>query len=313
MAERAEVVVIGAGMAGLACAEALHRAGRRVVVLEKSRGLGGRCATRRRLGLTADHGSPYAVARDAQFSAAVAAWSQAGAAAAWPQAGTDHHTGQPGMSALAKPMAVGLDVRLGERVEALDGAKGGWRLTIAGESADIEAETLALAIPAAQAHALLGTHASAFPGLEQVEMEPCWTMIASATAPAPDRVLIEGDGAPLKLAIRDSAKPGRAASPETWVLHAGADWTRAHLEEAPDAVSQVLWQALSNALGQPLPAPEPVMMHRWLYARVARPLGQTHAYDPALGIGLAGDWCQGPGVEAAWLSGRALAQTMLGS
>ena len=51
-----DVVVIGAGMAGLTCARRLQQQGYRVTVLEKSRGLGGRVATRRVDGAWIDHG-----------------------------------------------------------------------------------------------------------------------------------------------------------------------------------------------------------------------------------------------------------------
>ena len=54
-----EVAVVGAGLAGLACAQRLRQLGRRVVVVEKSRGLGGRLATRRLPGTCADHGVRY--------------------------------------------------------------------------------------------------------------------------------------------------------------------------------------------------------------------------------------------------------------
>ncbi|MDP3490273.1 MAG: FAD-dependent oxidoreductase, partial [Phenylobacterium sp.] len=42
-----KIAIIGAGMAGLSCAEALSDAGHAVQVLDKGRGPGGRMSTRR--------------------------------------------------------------------------------------------------------------------------------------------------------------------------------------------------------------------------------------------------------------------------
>ena len=42
-----EITIIGAGMAGLACARRLARAGHTPLLLDKGRGIGGRMATRR--------------------------------------------------------------------------------------------------------------------------------------------------------------------------------------------------------------------------------------------------------------------------
>jgi phytoene dehydrogenase-like protein len=53
---RAPVVVVGAGLAGLACAHHLHRAGRAVVVLEGSDGVGGRVRSDRVDGHVLDRG-----------------------------------------------------------------------------------------------------------------------------------------------------------------------------------------------------------------------------------------------------------------
>ena len=52
------VAVVGAGLAGLAAARELVADGHEVVVVEKSRGLGGRLAARRAEGAVLDHGSP---------------------------------------------------------------------------------------------------------------------------------------------------------------------------------------------------------------------------------------------------------------
>ena len=46
-ADRVDAIVIGAGISGLAAATELAKAGCRTIVLEKSRGIGGRMAARR--------------------------------------------------------------------------------------------------------------------------------------------------------------------------------------------------------------------------------------------------------------------------
>lgn len=57
------VVVIGAGMSGIACARALQSAGIHVRVIDKGRGIGGRVATRRAevagTPISFDHGAQY--------------------------------------------------------------------------------------------------------------------------------------------------------------------------------------------------------------------------------------------------------------
>ena len=96
-----DFLVIGAGMAGLACAAALARSGARVTVLDKGRGPGGRMAARRvEIGgetVSFDHGAQYFTVRDPAFRETVAAWEQAGVAARWPAAGVEAWVGVPGM------------------------------------------------------------------------------------------------------------------------------------------------------------------------------------------------------------------------
>jgi monoamine oxidase len=57
--DRADVLVVGAGLAGLACAQALRRRGRRVIVLEARERLGGRLWTDTSLGLPVDLGASW--------------------------------------------------------------------------------------------------------------------------------------------------------------------------------------------------------------------------------------------------------------
>ncbi|MEO0028791.1 MAG: tRNA 5-methylaminomethyl-2-thiouridine biosynthesis bifunctional protein MnmC, partial [Pseudomonadota bacterium] len=64
--------VIGAGMAGIACARTLMQAGHRVTVFDKSRGASGRMSTRSSSFGTFDHGAQYFTVRDARFAQALA-------------------------------------------------------------------------------------------------------------------------------------------------------------------------------------------------------------------------------------------------
>ena len=128
----ADVLVVGAGMAGLTAATELRERGLRVLVLDKGRGVGGRLATRRIGEATFDHGAQFITTRDGRFAAAVDRWRQAGAVAEWCRGFAGHGDGHPrwrgspAMSAVAKHLAQGLEINLETQVVAVRGAEGRW-------------------------------------------------------------------------------------------------------------------------------------------------------------------------------------------
>ena len=101
--------IVGAGIAGLACAELLAREGHAVQLFEKGRGPGGRLSTRRvetSLGeATFDHGAQYLSPRDQEFHAQLEAWEQLGVVAPWPPKVLGW-VGVPQMSSIIKHMAM---------------------------------------------------------------------------------------------------------------------------------------------------------------------------------------------------------------
>jgi renalase len=100
------VVIVGAGIAGLACARRLVQAGMRPVLFDKGRGVGGRVATRRADGLQFDHGAQYVTAKGADFAAVLRNLVAADDAARWPDgAGRARVVGMPGMATLGKALA----------------------------------------------------------------------------------------------------------------------------------------------------------------------------------------------------------------
>lgn len=309
------VCVIGAGMAGLACAMALRDAGRDVVVLDKGRGPGGRMATRRlatELGeVSFDHGAQYLTARDPGFQSQVSLWAGQGLMAPWLAAGEGAWVGIPSMSAPMKAMGQALDVKCNVRADKLAHSSAGWMVrSECGQSH--ETQTLVLAIPAEQAAGLLMPVA---PDLatraQRVPSRPCWTVMLAFSQPLPyARDTVGGDDdQPLGWAARNSAKPGRGAI-ETWVVQAGADWSEQHLEHSPGFVESALMDALAIRLELTLPQPIACSSHRWRYARSGH-LGSQPLWEQALGLGVCGDWLLGPRIEDAWLSGNRLAGMIL--
>lgn len=308
-----DILIIGGGMAGLSAATALASTGQRMVVLDKGRGPGGRMAARRAeiagAPVSFDHGAQYFTARDPAFRAVATQWEAAGVAARWPAAGEDAWVGTPGMNACVKAMAAALDVRWGVRAERLEQAPGGWRVT-AGE-VTFTAATVLVAVPAEQAAVLLAEPAPDLAALAaRVTSAPCWAVMAAfdeALAYAADTY--RSDTGPISWAARNSAKPGRAGA-ETWVIHASAARSRALIDLPKDDVAKTLMVDFFDAIGTAPASPLHCEAHRWLYALPQALKGEGARFDPALRLGIAGDYLHSARVEGAWLSGRALADAV---
>jgi hypothetical protein len=216
------------------------------------------------------------------------------------------------MSALVRHLLRDQAVSLGVQVQALEHRAEGWRLRAGEAWVEGTFDAVLLAVPAPQARVLLEGHGALAERLADVEMDPCWTALAVADCAALGAATLElVSGGALAWVARDSSKPGRDPSAARWVLHASADWTRQHLEETPEVVAHLLWQALRNQIADRLPEPGYLTAHRWLCARVARPLGEDCLWDSTLALGACGDWCLAARVEAALLSGAALAGRLM--
>lgn len=306
------IAIVGAGIAGLACAEALTARGIEAVLFDKGRKPGGRMSSRSGdspagpVGF--DHGAQYMTGRDPAFVAALAAWRDAGLVAPWPAAGPDAWVGVPAMNAPLMALARSLPIRWETRVDTLAREEAGWRLR--GEGLDEGGFSAVLtAIPAEQAAALLTECAPALAEVAtRTPSDPCWTAMAAF----PARLAFAGDvlrteGA-IGWAARNSAKPGRPAT-EAWVIQAGPDWSRAHLEDGAGSVADALLAAFFAAAAIAPVAPALLRAHRWRYARSGA-AGRAVLWDPTHRVGACGDWLTGPRVENAWLSGRHLAEAV---
>lgn len=306
------VAVIGAGLAGLACARRLAEAGIHARVFEAQRAPGGRLATRRFALASFDHGAQYLTATEAGFGQVLQAAAAAGAAQRWqpdwPGRGHpgDLWVGLPAMNALPRFIAQDLDVEYGARILRLERGRRGWALLDDRGLAHTEFTAVALALPAPAAAALAGRHTVAAARVRAVPMAPCWAVLAAFDAPlheVPDAGFTD-DGI-LAWYARNSSKPGRGPR-ESFVLHATADWSRVEFEQPAHTVQRALLDRFSEHVGRALPRALVADSHRWRHARVEVPLAEDCLFDPESGLGFCGDWCLDARAEAAWLSGRAL-------
>lgn len=305
------IIIIGGGMAGIACARALAEAGQGVRVLDKGRGIGGRMATRRASvrgrDLSFDHGAQYIRPRDAAFREAL---EQAGARV-WPDGGDcGRYVGVPGMSSVVRALAEGLEVEQQAEVTALAWQGGAWDVRTAAGST--RARRVVLSIPAPQVAALLGPGHRFVPELARVAMDPCLTLMAAFPEQGPRPFTHRLDPAhDLPWIAQNSSKPGRGAADTAWLAQAGPAFSRAHLEASAEEIEAKMLPLLADVLGVDPAQAVFARAHRWRFAQARVPLGTPFLYDSDRQLYAGGDWCLGARAEDAWQSGRAMARDIL--
>jgi renalase len=280
----ASVAVVGAGLAGIACARALREAGVHVRVFEARRAPGGRLATRRFAVASFDHGAQYLTAFRPAFLQLLAQAAAAGAVERWqpdwPRGLDALWVGAPAMNSLPRHLAFDLDVEYGARILRIERGRRGWTL--------------------------LDDRGCGHTDFTAVPMEPCWAVMAAFDAPLPEGPdAYAMDDAVLAWCARNGSKPGRKA-PDAWVLHASPEWSRVEFDQPAHVVQRALLDRFSERIGRPLPRTLLADSHRWRHARVESALAEDCLLDLDAGLGFCGDWCIGARAEAAWLSGTAL-------
>lgn len=334
----ADTLVVGAGVSGLSCARALREQGVDVRVLEKSRGVGGRCATRRTEGQPVDHGLAFYHGDDPGFLSALHS-VESESPQLWPR----HVVGegspcQPrafraeqqrmafasGVSIFPRQLARGVSVDLETRATRIE--LEGDLLAVGTESGQrYRARSVVLALPAGQTADLLRTVeasadlAAATELLAGVSMVRCLTLIAGypVGTPAPEWDVWYPQGSDiLQMMSQDSMKRPAPAQP-VFVFQSRPRWSVEHWDDLLADWTGAMLSAARTLCGDWVTRPIWTDTQRWRYARLTG--GDTLTVPLLLrlrngcGIGIAGEaTAEGGGVQAAWLSGRRMALRLLG-
>lgn len=339
-----DVAIIGAGIAGLRAARTLCDAGLDVVILEKSRGVGGRAATRRLAlphggDLSVDHGAQFFTARDQRFQEQVARWQEEGVCFPWadgfhtwsdgslrdpdPQWKETRYACRDGMTRIGKTMAEGIPVLREFQVSSARFTGGEWILESdpVHPEGSVRARSLFVSAPIPQALRLVGGDLEEEQRdlLSRITCHPCVAVMARYAAGTPDPawkgIQVRDPESPLSWMAWDGSRRRREGHGAVAVLHGSSEFSNGWLDAGKEdlrGAGEELLAAASRIAGGWMAAPEEVLVHRWRYAQCSGPtLPGGFLSLRGKRLSLIGDGMNGGRVEGAWLSGLFAAESFL--
>ena len=319
--------IIGGGVAGVICAKKLHSLGVTPVIFEKSRGLGGRLATRRtETQLHFDLGAQYFTLRDPEVTAFLADHGAQDKITAWSpkpytndsvkRIDTEKYVGAPNMNTWLKHLAIGLETHSNTRIAKVIEADMLCTLefeptkatNLEPSSPPSQFDYTVVTAPPPQIGDLIGHNHVLCAGLKGVDMAPCWTLMLGVSQSTAKFDLYTSETQAVSWLARNMSKPGRPDSAlQTWVAQTSPTWSEANLEISADEALAELLPWICETIGASAHDVAYKTAHRWRYSRVMRAANQACISQPESKIILAGDWCLGPRVECAAQSGLAAA------
>lgn len=309
-----DCVIIGAGISGLMAANEIRAKGYKVVVVDKGRGVGGRMATRRVDGAKFDHGAQFFTVKDERFRNYVDKWEAADLVSPWFYGRDDKrpfYRVNGGMTALAKELANGIDVRLQFKVERLSRESGIWEI---GGKESVRGRTLLISAPVPQSLELLKASEIVIDPSELKDLESIQYRKAIALM-----LVLDGESGlenPGFLKIQDggdidviSDNFQKGISPKHAVtIHSSHDFADRFFEEAQERVVERL---LEKALPHLHSTVAEVSYHRWRFAKRVGESNRMAAAFPEQKLWLCGDSFGAAKVEGAGLSGIEAAKMVL--
>jgi renalase len=323
---RTSVVIVGAGLSGLIAGRHLHDGGVDLVILDKGRGVGGRCATRRIDERRFDHGAQFFTVRSPIFAELVSNWLDVGLVREWSlgfpvqgesatRDGYSRYCAVAGMNTIPKYLAADLPVKTGTTVAEVVRSDGMWLVRTACKNV-IRADSLILTAPLPQSLGLLPTEARAqvvekCPALRDVHYEPCFSLMLSLDGPSaiPEPGALHVNGPEIAW-IADNTRKFRFAGNAALTIHTTRGFAEKYIDAPVDEIAERLIAAAKGYLGSDVIGWQ---VHRWRYSKPLRfaDVPFVSAGNP-MNLLLCGDYMQPPSrMEGAILSGVSAAQEIL--
>ena len=320
----AEVIIIGAGIAGLSAHHELSRNGVKTIILEKSRGQGGRCATRRGEHFIADHGAQFFTIKNPSWASITKKHENSLHPIILSNTFTHPRYIHPsGISAISRFFDARDSLKNLEKVNLIHYSTEKNRYEIKTESENLyTAKNVILTAPVPQSLELLDAsrlkihHSETESKLRAIQYDSCFALIIGLAAP------IElGSSGILKYpnadfaGIYNQSEKGINTSSPALVAHASPLLSEALWNEHPDQARAILVSKIEHyflSIGIRLESKH-IDLHRWKYSEPKTCFEQPYVFLRSAGqeLALAGDSFARSSVEGAFESGLGAAQALL--
>lgn len=324
-----DVLIVGAGMAGIMAARLLEERGARVCLLDKGKSVGGRMATRRIGPGVADHGAQFFTVRNPEFQQLVERWLEDRQVFVWSNGFSDGSLQEPdqdghpryaayeGLNALAKYLARDLhDVRVNTRIMTATCDSNGWILQ--DEEGNLYlGKSLLLTCPVPQSLEILDAGATVLSrddqsALSRIEYAPSLTGLfwveGRVTLPQPGVVQRRHTNI---IWIADNQRKGISPDATIITVEASAQYSVQMWSAPDDRILNAFRTDLQIFLSESAVIRE-AQLKRWRYATPTTLYDErSFVADNTPPLVFAGDAFGGPNVEGAVLSGRAAGQELL--
>jgi len=321
------IAIIGAGLAGLTAANIL-KANANITLFEKSRGVGGRIATRRSEPYFFDHGAQFFKARSAEFKDFINPMIKQGIIQHWNARfvefenraiikrynwNDDHqnYVGVPNMNSIAKYLSQGLKINLETKVKQIKKDQGKWQIIDdQGNNLGVY-DFVIIAIPSEQTKDLLGEYSKNFPQIKDVKMQGCFSLMLGFEKPLDldfDAALIKGEN--ISWISVNSSKPDRNKA-FCLLINSTNKWADEHMDDDRNWVMNYLYDQASQVIAHDLTSANHKAIHGWRYANIKKQQGKTYFIDHIQKIALCGDWFIKGRIESAFRSGFDAAKEIL--
>ena len=320
------VAIIGAGISGLALANKIKDFSN-VTIFEKSRGLGGRVASRRVNQFNFDHGAQFFKAKEEEFKDYIRPMIEKGIIDTWRARfieiedgtiinrrvwGEDpaNYIGIPSMSSIGKFMAEGLNVKLSEKIGKAE-KNNSWELFSEEDASKGKFDWVISTIPPLQCIELFPSIKSIYRNIESHKMMACYSLMLGFDKDINidfDAALIKGTD--ISWISCNSSKQGRGDN-YTILAHSTNKWATENIDQERGWVKNYLCEELSKIIERDMSKASYIGLQGWRYANIEKQNGQDFFIDKKQNIAFCGDWFIQGRIESAYISGARLGEELL--